>query len=136
MRTEARELAFKLIFERLFVKENYTFDEEFFAVLKKEEDKIFAKDLIINFEQNRIAIEEQVKSKLVGYSLDRVYKVDLALIYLAITEINFIKTPFQIVINEVVELSKQFSTEKSSRFINGVLSSIVKDKNDWRNSSF
>lgn len=130
MRTEARELAFKLIFERLFVKENYTFDEEFFAVLKKEEDKIFAKDLIINFEQNRIAIEEQVKSKLVGYSLDRVYKVDLALIYLAITEINFIKTPFQIVINEVVELSKQFSTEKSSRFINGVLSSIVKDKND------
>ncbi|MBQ8908911.1 MAG: transcription antitermination factor NusB [Clostridia bacterium] len=126
MRTAARELAFKLIFERLFVKENYTFDEEFFAVLEKEEDKTFAKDLVVNFEQNRASIEETVKEKLIGYSLDRVYKVDLALIYLAVTEIKHLNTPHQIVINEVVELSKQFSTEKSSRFVNGVLSAIVK----------
>ena len=48
MRTTARELAFKLIFERLFVKENYTFDEEFFAALNKEEDKNFAKDLVLS----------------------------------------------------------------------------------------
>ncbi|MBE7073807.1 MAG: transcription antitermination factor NusB [Clostridiales bacterium] len=130
MRTEARELAFKLIFERLFVKENYTFDEEFFAVLKKEEDRNFAKDLILKFEANRSEIEGVVNSKLIGYSLDRVYKVDLALLYLAVTEIKYIQTPFQIVINEVVNFSKQFSTEKSSRFINGVLSAIVKDQND------
>ena len=61
-----------------------------------------------------------------GYSLDRVYKVDLALIYLAVSEIKYLDTPHQIVINEVVNLAKQFSTEKSSRFINGVLSAIVK----------
>jgi len=136
MRTEARELAFKLIFERLFVKENYTFDEEFFAVLKKEEDRNFAKDLILKFEANRSEIEGVVNSKLIGYSLDRVYKVDLALLYLAVTEIKYIQTPFQIVINEVVNFSKQFSTEKSSRFINGVLSAIVKDQNDWSNNRF
>ncbi|MBQ8444195.1 MAG: transcription antitermination factor NusB [Clostridia bacterium] len=126
MRTGARELAFKLIFERLFVKESYTFDEEFFASLTKEDDKNFAKELVIRFEENRQEIEETVSSKLVGYSLDRVYKVDLALIYLAVTEIKYIQTPHQVVINEVVELSKQFSTEKSSRFINGVLSAIIK----------
>jgi len=130
MRTEARELAFKLIFERLFVKENYTDDEEFVVVLKKEEDRNFAKDLILKFEANRSEIEGVVNSKLIGYSLDRVYKVDLALLYLAVTEIKYIQTPFQIVINEVVNFSKQFSTEKSSRFINGVLSAIVKDQND------
>ena len=130
MRTQAREIAFKLIFERLFVKENYTFDEEFFADIKKEENKEFAKSLVLNFEQHRQEIEKVVESKLIGYSLDRVYKVDLALIYLAVAEINYIKTPHKIVINEVVEIAKQFSTEKSSKFINGVLSAIVKGNND------
>ena len=127
MRTQARELAFQLIFERLFVKENYTFDEEFFAVIKKEENREFSKALVQAFENNRAEIETLVSSHLVGYQLERVYKVDLALIYLAVAEIKYIKTPYQIVINEVVELAKNFSTQKSSRFINGVLSSIVKE---------
>ena len=126
MRTQARELAFKLIFERLFVKENYTFDEEFFAVIKKEENREFAKSLVLSFEQNREEISKVVESKLIDYDLSRVYKVDLALIYLAVTEINYIKTPAPIVINEVVELSKSFSTEKSKGFIHGVLSAIIK----------
>lgn len=126
MRTQARELAFKLIFERLFVKENYTFDEEFFAVIKKEENREFAKSLVLSFEQNREEISKIVESKLIDYDLNRVYKVDLALIYLAVTEINYVKTPAPIVINEVVELSKNFSTEKSKGFIHGVLSAIIK----------
>ena len=126
MRTQARELAFKLIFERLFVKENYTFDEEFFAVIKKEENREFAKSLVLSFEQNREEISKVVESKLIDYDLSRVYKVDLALIYLAVTEINYLKTPAPIVINEVVELSKSFSTEKSKGFIHGVLSAIIK----------
>ena len=126
MRTQARELAFKLIFERLFVKENYTFDEEFFAVIKKEENREFAKSLVLAFEQNREEISKIVESKLIDYDLNRVYKVDLALIYLAVTEINYVKTPAPIVINEVVELSKNFSTEKSKGFIHGVLSAIIK----------
>ena len=126
MRKQARELAFKLIFERLFIKETYSFDEEFFAIIKKEENRNFAKDLVLTFEQNREEIEKIVSAKLIGYSLDRVYKIDLALIYLAVTEIKYMKTPHQVVVNEVVELSKQFSTEKSSRFINGVLSAIIK----------
>ena len=126
MRTQARELAFKLKFERLFVQENNTFDEEFFAVIKQEENREFAKSLVLSFEQNREEISKIVESKLIDYDLNRVYKVDLALIYLAVTEINYIKTPAPIVINEVVELSKSFSTEKSKGFIHGVLSAIIK----------
>jgi len=49
MRTQARELAFQLIFERLFVKNNYTFDEEFFSSIKKIEDKEFSKQLVSLF---------------------------------------------------------------------------------------
>ena len=47
MRRQARELAFQLIFERLFVKESYTFDEEFFASLKKEENVAFSKNIVL-----------------------------------------------------------------------------------------
>ncbi len=129
MRTQARELAFKLIFERLFVKKEYTFDEEFFSSLKKEEDRQFSKTLLEKFVENRETVEIAVSSHLHGYELERLYKVDLALLFLAVTEINYIKTPYQIVINEVVELSKIYSTDKSAGFINGVLSSIVKDLN-------
>ena len=129
MRAQARELAFKLIFERLFVKENYTFDEEFFASLKKDEDKEFSKQLVLKFEENKASMANLISSHLVGYELDRVYKIDLAVLYLACTELSYFETPLKIVVNEAVELAKQYSTEKSSRFVNGVLSAILKDLN-------
>lgn len=128
MRTKARELAFQLIFERLFVKENYTLDEEFFASLKKQEDKDFAINIVKSFEEHKQELSDIISSHLVGYEIDRVYKVDLALVYESLTEIYYLDTPYQIAINEAVEFSKKYSTEKSSRFINGVLSSIIKDK--------
>ena len=129
MRRQARELAFKLIFERLFVKNNYTFDEEFFSSLKQEEDKDFAKELVEKFVEHKDSLEDLISKHLHGYELKRLYKIDLALMLLALTEIIYLKTPYQIVINEVIELSKSYSTNKSSRFINGVLSSVIKDLN-------
>lgn len=128
MRAFARETAFKLIFERLFVKENYDFNEEFFASLKKEEDKEFAIEVLTNYLQNKETLTEMIKQNLIGYEIDRVYKIDLALMLEALTEIFYIKTPEKIAINEVVELAKKYSTEKSSRFINGVLSAILRKK--------
>lgn len=129
MRSQARELAFKLIFERLFVKETYSFDEEFFALIKKEEDKEFSKKLVLIFEENKEGLTSLISSHLVGYEIDRVYKIDLAILYLACTELNYFDTPLKIVVNEAVELAKNYSTEKSSRFVNGVLSAILKDLN-------
>ena len=129
MRSQAREIAFQLIFERLFVKDSYIQDEEFFAPLKKSEDQEFAKSLIRVFDDNRESLTEMISSKLIGYEIDRVYKVDLAILYLAPADLTYFQTPHQIVINEAVELAKKFSTEKSSRFVIGVLSSIVNKVN-------
>ncbi len=128
MRAYARELAFQLIFERLFVKDNF-YDEEFFASLKKDEDKDFAKEILSGYTNNKDEILNLISSHLVGYELDRVYKVDLALLCTALAEIIYIKTPYKIVANEIVELAKRYSTDKSSRFVNGVLSSIIKSLN-------
>ena len=126
MRRQARELAFQLIFERLFTENLKPLDEEFFVSLKKEESKDFCKQIITAFVENRKEIEDIIGQNLIGYELNRVYKVDLALIMEAITEIKYLKSPIPVVINEVINLSKEYSTEKSSKFINGVLSSICK----------
>lgn len=128
MRAFARELAFQLIFERLFVKNEYVFDEEFFVSLKKDEDKEFAKNIINEFDKNRDELSSMISSHLIGYELDRVYKIDLSLMYEALTEIFYLSTPPQVAINETLELAKKYSTDKSSKFINGVISSILKDK--------
>ena len=62
-----------------------------------------------------------------GYTINRLFKIDLAIITLAVIELKFIKeNPKEVVINEAIELAKKYSTEKSPRFINGVLADIVK----------
>lgn len=123
MRAESRVFAFKMIFSTLFesdlnkAKEN--FQEEF-----SENDKAFAESILGAFTENKSALEQDLKSVLENYEIDRIYKVDLALIYLAMTEIKYIKTPKPVVVNEALEIAKKFSTENSSKFINGVLAKI------------
>ena len=101
-------------------------DVAFYEKKKKEEDVKFCKQIVNEFCKNRKELEKIVSENLIGYELSRVYKVDLALIFEAICEIKYISSPTAVVINEVVELAKKYSTEKSSRFVNGVLSSICK----------
>lgn len=125
MRRDARVVAFQLIFEKLFTTQN-EYDEEFISSLKKSEDMDFAKQILSGFEQNSEDIKTLVASKLVGYEVGRVYRADLALLYMAVAEIKYVGTPKQVVINETIEIAKIYSTDKSARFINGVLSSIVK----------
>jgi N utilization substance protein B len=60
------------------------------------------------------------------WDMDRLNHVDKALLRMAIAEIHYIGTPFQVVINEILELSKQYSTEESTTFINGILDAYVK----------
>jgi N utilization substance protein B len=63
-----------------------------------------------------------------NWDLDRLAKVDLVIINLALTEIiHFSEIPVKVSLNEYIELSKDYSTEKSSFFINGILDKIVKD---------
>ena len=68
-----------------------------------------------------------IKNNTIGYELERIYKVDLAILVLAVYELKFSNsTPNSVVINEAVELSKKYSTDKSYSFINGVLAKVVK----------
>ncbi len=121
-RTCARELAFKTIYSKFFNAEE---SEE----IENADDKglEFVSKILKSFAENYCEINEIISKNLKGYTIERLYKIDLAIITLAVIEIKFIKeTPKEIVINEAVELAKKYSTEKSPKFINGVLADIVK----------
>ena len=126
MRRDARVVAFQIIFSKMFASDQI--EEPFFDSLKKENDISFAKSVVENFLEHKQDLNEQIKSGLVGYGLDRVYKVDLALVDVALTEINYLDTPKQVAINEAIEIAKKYSTDKSPKFLNGVLSSVLRGK--------
>lgn len=126
-RKKSREYVFRLVFEKFFhePEEELEFPDEEFVVL--DEDKDFINSLIggVNLHYNEIL--DQIKENTIGYELERIYKVDLAILVLAVYELNFDNsTPKNVVINEAVELAKKYSTEKSYSFINGVLAKVVK----------
>ena len=120
-RTEARELAFKTIYSRFF---NPTDEDVFEGADAKGLE--FTKSILQNYASHYQEINNNISNILKGYTLDRVNKIDLAIITEAVIEINYMETPKQVAINEAVELAKKYSTEKSAKFINGVLASIVK----------
>ncbi len=117
-RTEMRELAFKTIYSRFF---NDTETED--SVV----DDNLTHKILSCYQANKQEIENKIASNLKGYTLERVYKIDLAILCLAVAEIFYVKeNPTEVVINEAVELAKKYSTEKSPKFINGVLADIIK----------
>ncbi len=126
MRKQARENAFKLIFEGLFHECEKELSKENLTVLKKEEDVRFFEDIMSAFEENKDTLKTQIEANLKNYEYSRLFKIDLALVYLALTEIEYCETPKAVAINEALELAKKYSTEKSSKFINGIISAIIK----------
>ena len=122
MRRDSRVTALCLIFERYF-NEN-PFDEDFISE-QKEKDKEFTEQLLTCYKENKDEIEGLIEDALIGYEKDRVYKIDFAIMSLALVEIMYLSTPKQVAINEACEIAKKYSTENSSKFINGILAKIV-----------
>ena len=78
---------------------------------------------------NRVSdIDEKLSKYVHGWSLERVTKVDLAILRLAAYELQLGKEPTGVVINEAVELANQYSTEKAGAFVNGVLGSFAREE--------
>jgi N utilization substance protein B len=74
--------------------------------------------------ENVEAIDEKLTPFLKGWTLNRVTRVDLAILRLAVYELMLGETPTGAVVNEAVELANQFSTDKAGGFVNGVLGNL------------
>ncbi|MBR6252887.1 MAG: transcription antitermination factor NusB [Clostridia bacterium] len=82
----------------------------------------------LGISNNRSTIDEKIKSHLKDWDFNRINKIDLAILRLAIYEICFVDDiPCKVSVNEAVELSKAFGEDSSSSFVNGILAEIIKE---------
>ena len=129
-RKASREWAFKFLFELEF-KKTYNIDELKLFIENneiKEESQIefiksIAEGVSENIEDIIKIISENLKKE---WKIERISKIDLALLKLSIYEIKYANIPYKVAINEVVELAKEYGEDTSSSFINGVLAGVMK----------
>ena len=87
----------------------------------------FVHGLANGVKENAEAIDKEIAKSAAEWPLDQIPLVDKAVLQIAIYELIYqTETPAKVIINEAVELSKQFGGENSSRFVNGVLGSVYK----------
>lgn len=127
-RSQEREQAFILLFERGFNRDTEITDLYDMAIesdfLKESE---FTKRLAAETVGNLDEIDARIKEFAVGWTLDRITKVSLSILRIAVCEMLFFDdVPVGVSINEAVELAKNYATKEDSQFINGVLGSIAR----------
>lgn len=130
-RTTAREIAFKMLFANQVFDNG--FDNEVFAnVLDgekcSEKDLEFIKSLVLGVQQNKDELIGLVSKNLSSYKYERLFSVDKIVLLLCSYELVYQKdTPYKVAINEALNLVRKYSTEKSTAFVNSVLSKIYKE---------
>lgn len=132
-RSAMRELAFKLVYEIEVQKQASEDQLEIFIENNEITDTNvveYLKDIQNGIEKNADEINGLIVRNLKdNWSLNRISKINLSLIKLAIYEMLYKELPYKVAINEVVELAKKYADESAPVFINGILASVVKEKN-------
>ena len=96
------------------------------AVYKKDDDRTFARDLLMKAILNSKSYEDIIEKQIVNWDIERVTRTDRLILLLAITEvIGFSSIPIKVSINEYIEISKMYSSPKNAKFVNGVLDKTV-----------
>ena len=134
--SDNRKVAFEIVYslESQNIKyENYKEQVDMLLDVKEVKGKAsqkYIKDVVYGTKRHGKQIKKQIENCLSEkWSYDRISKINIAILEVAIFEILFLKTPFKVAINEAVELAKMYSDTKAPSFINGVLASVVKNNN-------
>ena len=131
-RREIREQIFKLLFRVEFneiiemeQQKALALDDEECKANEKDKDEISAKlDSIVEILPE---IDQIIKDNMEGWTLERVGKVELTILRLAVYEIKYDESvPDTVAINEAVELSKKYGQEDAGSFVNGILAKVIK----------
>jgi len=128
-RKDAREVAMKLLYQK-----DLSGEADLDSLLRMEphyfiheKDREYILDLLALFESHAGEIDGHIRSFSRGWEFSRIAKVDLALLRLALCEILYrTDIPASVSINEAVELAKKFGSDKSARFVNGVLGGFIR----------
>jgi len=115
---------------KLLRKAKVSVSDDYFTpkLYKDADDKQYAIDLFRKTLLNKTAINKEIEQKTQNWDADRIAHVDNVLLQMAICELkNFPSIPVKVTLNEYLEIAKEYSTPKSSIFINGILDKLVKE---------
>ncbi len=129
---KAREQAFIILFEKSFNSE-LTIDEILNIAIESEviEKNKMTANIVRKAEENIDEIDGVIEKNLKGWSKQRISKVSLALLRMAVCEMKYFdKVPVGVSINEAVEICKVYGSDEDKGFINGILGSIAREKED------
>ena len=129
-RREIREQVFKMLFRVEFYNQEEMSEQialcEDDACSWKEKDKTYIFEKVEKISEKIEEIDAKINEVSEGWKTGRMGKVDLALIRLAVYEMLYEEdVPAKVAINEAVELAKQYGTDNSPSFVNGVLAKLV-----------
>ena len=129
-RKSARAAAVQMVFENMLGGDG---GEETLRCLieftPEGDDQEYIDSLIKGVEENAQALDGQIEKCLKGWTLDRIARVDLAVLRVAAYELCFSrKTPDAVVINEAVALAQRFDSPTAGKFVNGVLATLLSSR--------
>ena len=130
-RREIREQVFKMLFRVEFYNQEEMSEQialcEDDACDWKEKDRAYIFEKVGNISDKLEEIDAKINEVSEGWKTGRMGKVDLALIRLAVYEMLYDEdVPAKVAINEAVELAKQYGTDNSPAFVNGILAKLVR----------
>lgn len=130
-RRKLREEAFKIIFSMEFLEVDDNKVDIYCNIngIGNNEDIDYLKNIVDIYNNNNKYLENIIKdNKKETWEYGRIDKSSIALIKLAIIEIEYLNMPYKIVINECINICKKYSEEKNTKFINGILANYIKIK--------
>lgn len=127
-RRDAREIAFRLTYEMVMTGEYNPETRDELLENADGDSKAFVCSIVDGVTKNKAVIKDIITKYARGYEFDRIYKTDLAVLFVACYEILFTDTPKAVVANEAVEIAKAYSDSQSYAFVNGILASVIKEE--------
>ena len=124
-RSELREIAMKALYQ-VYIYENTNTGYDVKTIIKEllEVENDFVNELVNGVITNQNTISETANKFLVDWDIDRLSKVDKAILSIGIYELKYTDSPSVVSINEAIELSKKYSDEKVTKMINATLDKI------------
>ena len=133
-RTKSREIIITVLYQSyIFESKNISYDIHDLIKEKVEVENDYIENSILYIKEHQKTIDDLANKYMKDWSIDRLSKVDKAIISLAIYELTASDTPNVVAINEAIELSKKYSDEKVTKLINGILDKILHNEanDEW-----
>ncbi len=126
-RRDARDVAFKLVFEYTFNERENNEELEVYTVDMEADDVAYIKEVYYGVTSHYEELVSKISEHIEKFAIDRLFKVDLAILLLAVYEITYVESvPYKVSVDEALNLAKKYSTEKSAKYINGVLAKFAR----------